>query len=120
VSPTLTVSDLPKSVHFYSHVLGFPVADRWETNGVLQGVEVKSGGTTLLLNQDDWQKGRDRIKGLGFRMYWSTEQDVDDVAAGIKARGGVLDYEPHNTEWGTRSFGMTDPDGFKITISRRL
>jgi catechol 2,3-dioxygenase-like lactoylglutathione lyase family enzyme len=120
VSPTLTVADLVKSIHFYSHVLGFPVGGRWEDDGKLQGVEVKSGRTAILLNQDDWQKGRDRVKGLGFRMYWSTTQDVDDIAAGIRARGGILDHEPHDTEWGTRSFGLTDPDGFKITVSRRI
>jgi predicted enzyme related to lactoylglutathione lyase len=71
----------------------------------------------FMVTQDDWKLGRDRVKGAGFRMFCSTSQDVDRLAAGIKARGGTLDREPTD-EWGMRTFAITDPDGFKITIGR--
>jgi len=29
----------------------------------------------------------------------------------------TLDSEPHDTEWKTRVFDVTEPSGFKITIS---
>ncbi len=55
---------------------------------------------------------------LGFRLYCETSQDVDRLAERIKANGGTLLDEPRDEEWGGRNFGVADPDGFKITISR--
>jgi predicted enzyme related to lactoylglutathione lyase len=70
-----------------------------------------------MLGQDDWQKGRERVKGQGFRMYCSTAQDIDRLAARIKSQGGVLMEEPGDRPWGSRDFAIKDPDGFMITIS---
>ncbi len=69
-----------------------------------------------MLAQDDFAKGRDRQKGLGSRLFCDTAQDLDRVAADIKARGGLLDQEPQDMPWGSRVFSITDPDGFKLTF----
>jgi uncharacterized glyoxalase superfamily protein PhnB len=114
-SPSFTVDDLEKSIAFYRDVLGFEVKQRWENDGKLMGVELAAGNVTFMVGQDDWKKGRNRAKGQGFRIYCSTTQDVDEIARDIKARGGTLENEPTTHEWG-RSFDLTDPDGFKITI----
>ena len=91
---------------------------RWEQNGKLEGVELKAGKVTFWIGQDDWKKGRNRAKGDGFRMYCETDEDVDQIAQRIKARGGVLLQEPTDQPWGGRSFALADPDGFKITIQK--
>ncbi len=117
-SPAFTVNDLSKSMDWYQNVLGFKVEERWERDGVLRGVSLRAGEVSLMIAQDDWQKGRDRKKGEGFRIYFSTNQDVDALADGITARGGSLDAEPADTPWGSRDFSLTDPDGFKITIGK--
>ncbi len=114
-SPTFTVNDIERSVAFYRDVLGCAVTRRWERDGQLAGVEVTAGDVTFGLTQDDWQKGRDRVKGVGLRIYCGTRQDVDGIAKGMKARGAVLDAEPASSPWG-RHFAITDPDGFRITI----
>ena len=119
VSPSFTVGDVHKSLAWYRDVIGFGVGERWENNGELMGVELKAGGAFFMIGQDDWKKGRDRKKGEGLRMYCTTKQDIDALAAGIKARGGKLDSEPQDTTWGTRDFSVTDPDGFKITIAKQ-
>lgn len=116
-SPSFTVNDLEKSIAFYRDVLGFAVKQRWEEGGRLLGVEMAAGNVIFMLGQDDWKKGRDRQKGVGFRVYCSTTQDVDALAAKVKERGGALDYEPETSEWG-RHFAFTDPDGFKVTIAK--
>ncbi len=67
--------------------------------------------------QDDWAKGRDRVKGEGFRLHMATATDVDQIAAGIEQRGGTLESPPADMPWGGRAFSLADPDGFKITIS---
>jgi uncharacterized glyoxalase superfamily protein PhnB len=118
VSPGLTVGDLQKSIAWYRDVAGFYVGEMWKgPDGVVRGAEIMAGAARFFLGQDDWAKGRDRKKGEGFRLNLQTAQNVDEIASGIKQRGGKLDSEPENMPWGTRSFGLTDPDGFKLTIS---
>jgi predicted enzyme related to lactoylglutathione lyase len=116
LSASLTVDALTRSIAWYEGVLGFTVTDRWEADGVLHGVELAAGDTRLTLNQDDWAKGRDRVKGQGVRFYFSTVQSIDQLAADITARGGVLDQPPRTMPWGSRLFAITDPDGFKISF----
>ncbi len=101
---------------FYRDVLGFVIGDEWRENGELAGCEIHAGAVTFMLGQDDFAKGRDRQKGLGARLWCHTAQDLDRVAADIKARGGVLDQEPQDMPWGDRVFMITDPDGFKLTF----
>jgi uncharacterized glyoxalase superfamily protein PhnB len=118
VSPGLTVNDLQKSIAWYRDVAGFHVGEMWKgPDGAVRGAEIMAGAARFFLGQDDWAKGRDRKKGEGFRLNLSTAQSVDEIAAGIKQRGGKLDSEPTDMPWGSRAFTLTDPDGFKLTIS---
>jgi lactoylglutathione lyase len=116
-SPSFTVDDLQRSLAFYRDVLGFTERERWERDGALHGVELVAGSVSVFLAQDDWQKGHDRVKGQGFRIYCDTAQDVDAIARRIQERGGTLAEEPKDQPWGGRDFAVVDPDGFKITIS---
>jgi uncharacterized glyoxalase superfamily protein PhnB len=116
ISPTLTVNDLQQSVAFFEG-LGFGIEERWEEKGVLLGVMLRAGAASINLSQDDWKKGRDRQKGVGMRLYVSTAQDIDQLAADAKKAGIALDAEPHDTSWGTRAFEVTEPSGFRLTIS---
>ena len=118
LSPGLTVNDLAKSLRFYEG-LGFVIVDRFEFDGKLMGVMLKAGAATLGLSQDDFAKGRDRVKGVGMRIWAETTQDIDELAAKATAAGVALDAEPADMPWGARAFALTDPDGFKLTISRR-
>ena len=119
VTPSFTVNDVAKSLAWYQDVLGCVVKDRWESDGKLMGVEMGAGAVIFMLGQDDWKKGRDRVKGEGFRLYCDTSQDVDRLAAQIKARGGTLAQEPEDEPWGARVLSVVDPDGFKITIAKK-
>jgi len=116
-APSFTVNDIEKSLAWYRDVLRFTVKERWEHEGKLLGVELMAGTVTFMLGQDDWKKGRDRVKGEGFRIYCTTGGDVDRLAEQIKASGGTLTQEPRDQSWGTRDFAVADPDGFKITIA---
>jgi uncharacterized glyoxalase superfamily protein PhnB len=113
---SLTVNDLARSLAWYRDVLRFTVGERWASGGTLRGVQLKAGSCELMLNQDDFAKGRDRKKGEALRIWLSTVQDIDALAAGITARGGRLDHSPQDMPWGERAFAITDPDGFKLTV----
>jgi len=113
-----TVNDIAKSLAWYQDVLGCVLVERWERDGKLMGATLRAGRVDFYLGQDDWRKGRDRRKGEGFRLYCVTAQNVEALAAQIKARGGTLLHEPQTEPWGERDFAVADPDGFKITISQ--
>ena len=116
IAPSFTATDLQRSIAFYRDVLGFVIGEEWRQDGALAGCEIHAGSVTFMLGQDDFAKGRDRQKGLGTRVWCHTAQDLDRLAAEIKARGGMLDQEPQDMPWGDRAFMITDPDGFKLTF----
>ena len=119
IVPNFTVDDLQKSIAFYE-ALGFTVDERWEENGALLGVMLRAGKSQIGLSQDDWKKGRDRKKGIGMRLFMSTTQNVDEIAVRAKGAGITLNSEPHDTEWKSRAFEVTDPSGFLLTISSEI
>jgi uncharacterized glyoxalase superfamily protein PhnB len=119
LSPSLTVNDVQKSIAFFE-ALGFGVEERWEDGGALRGAMLRAGEARIGLSQDDWKKGRDRQKGIGVRLYLSTTQNIDQLAARVKQAGISLDSEAHDTEWGSRAFDVTEPSGFKVTISSHM
>jgi uncharacterized glyoxalase superfamily protein PhnB len=116
IMPGLTVDDINTSIAFYE-ALGFTVGQRWEDNGTLLAAMMQAGKLEIGLNQDDWKKGRDRQKGIGTRLNIETTQSIDEIAARVKAAGIKLDVEPFDTPWKTRQFELTDPSGFKLTVS---
>ena len=117
VMPAITASDLQASIAWYRDVLGFVVAEEYEREGRLMGVRLMAGSVQLMLGQDDFAKGRDRQKGAALRLFCTTAQDVDQLAAAIKERGGKLAHEPTDQPWGLRDFAVVDPDGFNISIT---
>ena len=117
VSPGITVNDLEASLKWYCDVVGFYLKEKFEHEGEVRGAALVAGGQSIMLSQDDWAKGRDRVKGQAIRLYLQTPQDVDEVAAAIKARGGTLAREPTDMPWGARTFDLVDPDGFQLTIT---
>jgi uncharacterized glyoxalase superfamily protein PhnB len=116
IMPSLTVNDLKQSEAFFTG-LGFEIEDRWEDNGKLMGLMIKAGEARLGLAEDDGKKGTNRVKGVGVRLYIEADGDINAIAARAKAAGIPLQKEPHDTEWGTRAFEVTEPSGFLLTIA---
>jgi uncharacterized glyoxalase superfamily protein PhnB len=115
IAAGFTANDANATIKWYTDVLGFKVLERWERDGEFRGASLGSGDIVINIGQDDWKMGRDRVKGQGVRLYITTNTNIDKFAADIKARGGQLDQEPMDG-WGTRSFGISDPDGYKLTF----
>jgi uncharacterized glyoxalase superfamily protein PhnB len=117
LSASLTVNDLQKSLAWYRDVAGFTVDQQYEREGKVMAVALKAGDVRILIGQDNGAKGWERVKGEGFSLMITTVQDVDELAARVKERGGTLESEPADMPWGARVFRVSDPDGFKIAIS---
>ena len=117
IAPSLTVNDVEASLSWYRDVVGFHVHELWEHDGKVMGADLVAGSAHLMIGQDDFAKGKDRSKGIGFRLYMTTAQSIDDLAAAIESRGGTLASPPEDQPWGARAFSLVDPDGFLMTIA---
>ncbi|HET9250535.1 MAG TPA: VOC family protein [Candidatus Eisenbacteria bacterium] len=115
--PTITANDLDRSIRFYEG-LGFTITEKMEEEGKVLGVMMDAGGSTLGLSQDDFAKGKDRVKGVGMRLYLETDQDIETLANQAIQAGLRLDQGPAPLPWGPMGFTVTDPDGFRLTISK--
>jgi uncharacterized glyoxalase superfamily protein PhnB len=116
LSASLTVADLQRSLEWYRDTVGFVVEQEHERDGALRAVSLKAGDIRILINQDDGAKGWDRVKGEGFSLYFTTTQNVDELASRIESNGGTLETRPADMPWGARVFQVVDPDGFRIGI----
>jgi len=117
VTASFTVDDVEASLAFYREVLGFTVHETFEDGGKLVGVALKAGDAQLFLGQDDFAKGRGRTKGVGVRLWCTTVQDLEELAVGIEARGGELAQPLQDRPWGSRDFGVVDPDGYQLSFT---
>jgi len=116
--PSVTVNDMKKSVRFYTEALGFAIQEEWKDEGIVKGVMLEAGKAAFGISQDDFGKGKDRIKGVGMRFHIETDQDLEALARQVKEAGFKLDSELGKLPWGPVGFSLTDPDGFKLTISK--
>jgi catechol 2,3-dioxygenase-like lactoylglutathione lyase family enzyme len=112
----ITATDLEKSIRFYTDGLGLEITDKGERDGKLQYVTMKAGAANISIGRDDFAKGKDRVKGVGMRMWLVIEQDLNAVCARVKAAGFPAD-EPAALPWGPIAFQVKDPDGIALTIS---
>jgi uncharacterized glyoxalase superfamily protein PhnB len=117
VLTSLTVNDLPRSTRLYTEGLGFTLQEEYKMEGKVVGVMLTSGDSGLMLTQDDFAKGKDRVKGTGVRLYVETQQDLTTLAKQAKAAGLSVEGDPAPLGWGPMGFSLTDPDGFKVTVS---
>ncbi len=117
IAPGLTVNDLQRSLRFYTEGLGFAVKEKNEVDGQVRFAMLTAGRGELGLGQDDFAKGRNRVKGVGLRLWVSTAQDLRLLADQAKAAGITLDSDVAALPWGPLAFALTDPDGFKLTIA---
>jgi uncharacterized glyoxalase superfamily protein PhnB len=117
VLSSLTVNDLTKSTRLYTEGLGFTLQEEYKMEGKVVGVMLASGDSGLMLTQDDFAKGKDRVKGIGMRLYLETDQDLHALARQAKAAGLSVEGDPAPLGWGPMGFSLTDPDGFKVTVS---
>jgi catechol 2,3-dioxygenase-like lactoylglutathione lyase family enzyme len=115
----LTCNDVTKSIHFYTG-LGLEIVHKMEDGGKIQFVMMRGGGAQIGLGQDDFAKGKDRSKGVGLRIWLNTTQDITALAGQVAKAGLKIDEGPKPLPWGPMAFAVTDPDGFKLTISNPM
>jgi uncharacterized glyoxalase superfamily protein PhnB len=124
VIPILAVSDMQRSLDFYSNVLGFTVEFTMPgENGTLNHASVARGDAHIMFSPlaawGDTVEHRDHLgKGVSLYVSLDKDDDVDAIYFGAKAAGANIIQEPVDQFWGDRDWGLTDPDGYTVFISK--
>jgi uncharacterized glyoxalase superfamily protein PhnB len=116
-SIALTVDDVQRSLRFYTEGLGFAVDELYKEDNEIRGAMLQAGEAKLGISQDDFSKGRNRVKGVGMSLFVETDQDIEALARQAKGAGNKLEREAGPLPWGPMAFSVIDPDGFRITIA---
>ena len=115
INPVLPVRDIKKAVEFYDK-LGFKLAFT-DSSEPRRYAGVTRDGVALDLQ---WHSEAEFAGGrAGVTMLRVTVDDPDSLHSEY-SRGGALaeKKEVKDTDWGTREFGLFDPDGNGLTFYR--
>ena len=115
---TLPISDMKKSVEFYSKIPNFKVVyggpDSQFTSFLIEDVE--KSYLNLKLNET-------HSPNFGRIIFYV--DDVDELFAYMQddktvSALGKFESKPENATWGERFFHMLDPDGYKMSFATPL
>jgi len=112
---TLSVSDMKKSVDFYSKIPNFKIVyggpDSQFTSFLIE--DATKSYLNLKLNE---------VRPPNFGRIIFYVDNVDDLFTymendGTISRLGNLESKPEDAEWGERFFHALDPDGYKLSFA---
>jgi MerR family transcriptional regulator, thiopeptide resistance regulator len=122
IIPTLAVSDIAASIRFYTDVLGFePGMTLSGGDGVLIHGSVSRGDTYLMFSRLNASDPHDMGQlGQGVVLYGTVadDEDIDAYFERAKSAGATVVQEPTDQFWGHRDWGVKDPDGYLLFISK--
>ena len=117
---TLRISDMKKSVDFYSKIPNFKI--------IYGGSD--SQFTSFLIDDVSKSYLNLRINGVAAEAtHWSRiifyVDDVDELFDYMKndetiSRLGNLESKPVDAAWGERFFHVLDPDGYKLSFAKPI
>lgn len=113
----LFVSDLAASLQFYRDVAG--LEHRFTDAGY---AEFGTGATRFAIyerRRADWLTGHPVRPGPAGEIVLVVE-DVDAIAAELRASGIPLLTEPADRPWGHRTLHVADPDGFVVEFAQEI
>ena len=112
---TLPISDMKKSVDFYSNVPNFKIvyggSDSQFTSFLIDDTE--KSFLNLKLNET-------HLPNFGRIIFYTDDVDElfaymenDEIISGL----GELESKPQDATWGERFFHVLDPDGYKMSFA---
>ena len=122
IIPTLAVADIDESVRFYTEVLGFEAGFTLPgEDGKLIHASVQRGESNVMFAGLDPNTAHDQGPlGRGVTLYATVadDEDIDAYFRRVKDAGATVVQEPTDQFWGHRDWGITDPDGYLLFISK--
>lgn len=110
-SAIVAVSDLDRARSFYGDLLGLPLAE----DGDLEGLLVYRTGATRLVVYPSSEAGSNRANSVA----WGVGDDLDAIVASLDAKGAAFEHYPDigrldghvHHAGGERLVWFRDPDG---------
>ncbi|MBN1940771.1 MAG: VOC family protein [Candidatus Diapherotrites archaeon] len=124
--PELAVSNLEKSIEFYTKALGFKIEYSREENSF---VFLSFEGSQIMLEQinNKWDTGKLAYpfgRGINFQI---TVKNLDKIVKSLKANNYPIKMEPKDNWYrkgnkllGNREILVMDPDGYLLRFSQDL
>ena len=123
VMPTLRYRNAPAAIDWLCGVLGFERHAVYEgENGTIAHAELSLGGGMIMLGSaKDDEYGRslkspDELGGVETRSAYIVVPDADAVHARAVAAGAVIIRPLQETPYGSREFGVRDPEGHSWSV----
>ena len=111
----LAVRDLKASTRYYMDVLGFsrdPIdADGWSF--------LTRDNFRVMLGECPEEKPAGDLGNHSYFAYWNIE-GIDQFYQEVAARGAMVTSRPADKPWGLREFGLSTPDGHRITCGELI
>ena len=115
IVPVLKVSDMQKSVDFYTGVLGFTVAWRAANDGGGENCMLQAGAANLLLSTGSHLGDKPQFTGtLYFHMA-----GVQEFFERIKDQVQIV-WPLETMNYGQKEFGIRDCDGYNLAFAEPL
>jgi len=115
--PLLFVSDIRRSLEFYSQALGFEVVGRAEGENGVFWCRLQRGGACLMLQQQDSARALAVPPAPSVGFYFVCE-DVDAVFAELVEKGLAVG-PPAEAYYGMKQIHVPDPDGYEMVFESR-
>jgi predicted enzyme related to lactoylglutathione lyase len=111
----LAVRNLELSTRYYIEVLGFRDA------GInAEGWSFLTRDTVrVMLGECANERAAGELGDHSYFAYWNVE-GVDDLYREFVAKGAQILSPPANKPWGLREFGLSTPDGHRITCGESI
>jgi len=114
IMPVLKVTDLQRSIDWYTQVLGFHADHRFAGDGDGEICFLRADDTEVLLSTGSHLGGSPSFTGtLYFRVI-----GVDQLFAKVNGRAEIV-CPLERQDYGTREFGIRDPDGYLLAFAER-
>lgn len=114
VMPTLRVAEMDRAVPFYTQQLGFSIAWRSPGDGGGENCLLESGQVAVLLSTGSHLGEPPKLTGT---IYFDTD-GVDELWEALRGRVEVV-WPLSDMEYGTREFGIRDPDGYVLAFAEQ-
>jgi len=111
----LAVRNLAISTRYYIDVLGFtkdPIdAAGWSF--------LSRDCIRLMIGECPDDRSASELANHSYFAYWNVK-DIDDLHREFTVKGAMLLSPPTDKPWGLREFGLTTPDGHRITCGEEI
>ena len=115
IVPVLKVSDMQKSVGFYTGVLGFSVAWRAANDGGGENCMLVAGAANLLLSTGSHLGDKPQFTGTLYFNMVGVRQFFDRIKNKVE-----IVWPLETMDYGQTEFGIKDYDGYTLAFAEAL